>query len=134
MAEIKIVISAKDGKSYQTAVDETILIGRKIGEKVKDLPALAGYELQITGGSDNCGFAMRRDVEGIGRRKILTNNTIGVKVKGKGQRLRKSVAGNTVNNKTSQVNMKVLAEGSKKLAELFKKEGEEAPKAEEIKK
>lgn len=131
MPEIKIVISSKDGKSYQTAVDETVLIGRKIGEKVKDLPVLAGYELQITGGSDNCGFAMRKDIEGIARRKILTNDSTGVRVKGKGQRVRKTVAGNTINNKTSQVNMKVIAEGSKKLDELFKKE--EAPKAEEPK-
>lgn len=124
MVEIKVVINSKDGKSYQTSIDGGILIGRKLGEKVNNLPELAGYELEITGGSDNCGFAMRKDIEGIGRKKILTTSTKGVYIKEKGKRIRKTVAGNTINDSTAQVNMKVIKEGSKKLEELFKKEGE----------
>lgn len=132
--DIKLTISdSKTGKSYKRELkgqDSKVLIGKKIGDIVKgDNIGFSGYEFQITGGSDDCGFPMRRDVEGITRRKIYSVKSKGIRIAEKGIKLRKTVAGNTIGVKTSQVNMKIAKEGKEKFAEE-KKEGEEKPKEE----
>ena len=76
MAEFKLVISdPKTGRSMQKVAPEAIasqLIGKKIGDTIKgELFDMTGVELLITGGSDNAGFPMRKDVRGGGRKKIL---------------------------------------------------------------
>ena len=83
MTEFKIVIGDKStGKCYQKQITEDSaekLIGLKIGSKfageILDLP---GYELEITGGSDYCGFPMRWDVDGSQRKVIFTVKGVGV--------------------------------------------------------
>lgn len=120
--EIKLVLSnAKTGKSYQKIVkdaDAKRFLGMKIGDMVKgESINLPGYEFQITGGSDYAGFPMRRDVPGILRKKILAVSGIGIKKVSKGVKQRKTVAGNTVHDKTSQVNLKVVKEGKGPLGE-----------------
>ena len=121
MAEIKIVIGYK-GKSYQKTISDE-LIGRKIRDKISgDLIGLKGYELEITGGSDTAGFPMRRDVPGIGRKKPLLTRGPGVKINVRGERIRKTVRGNTISDDTAQINLKVLKVGSEDLGKLFKKE------------
>ncbi|MBI2129173.1 30S ribosomal protein S6e [Candidatus Woesearchaeota archaeon] len=132
--DIKLTISdSKTGKSYKRELkgqDSKVLIGKKIGDIVKgDNIGFSGYEFQVTGGSDDCGFPMRRDVEGITKRKIYTVKSKGIRVGEKGIKIRKTVAGNTVGIKTSQVNLKITKEGNEKFAEE-KKEGEEAAKEE----
>ncbi len=136
MAEFKLVIGFKDGKCVQREAKEDAakaLVGKKIGDKINgDDVGLAGYEFELTGGSDYCGFPMRKDVQGSARKRILAIKGVGLKKKGKGVRQRKTVCGNIVHAKISQVNLKVLKEGKEKLTEA-KKEGEakaEAPKAE----
>ena len=48
-------------------------IGKRIGIVIKgELIGFPGYEFEVTGGSDYCGFPMRRDVQGIARKKVLT--------------------------------------------------------------
>jgi small subunit ribosomal protein S6e len=130
MAEFKLVLSAKDGKSYQREVKDKGAIpflGKKIGDTVKgDGFGLAGYEVQLTGGSDSCGFPMRKDVPGTGRKRILAVAGVGLKKKGKGQRQRKTVCGNTVHGKIAQINLKILKEGKERLGSL-KKEAEDKP-------
>jgi len=121
MAEFKIVISdQKTGKSYQREVKDKpaeAFLGKKIGDTISgDSIELAGYEFLITGGSDYCGFPMRKDVEGILRKKILTTQGIGVKTDRKGMRVRKRVAGNTIHSKTTQINLKILKHGREKTA------------------
>jgi small subunit ribosomal protein S6e len=116
---LKIVIGLKEGKSVQKDIEDfKFLIGKTIGSVIKgeslDLP---GYEFQITGGSDNAGFPMRKDVDGPARRKILTVGGIGVKKKNDGQKMRKSVAGNTVVLGTAQLNVKTIKYGEKPLYE-----------------
>jgi len=108
---------------------------KKIGDKI-DGKALGydGYELEITGGSDNSGFPMRKDVEGIARKRILIVSGVGLRKKTrKGMRKRKTIAGNTISLKTAQINLKVIKYGKAKL-EFAKKEAEgeakEAPKEE----
>ncbi len=134
MAEFKLVIGQKDGKCVQKELkDDTAksFIGMKIGDTFKgELLDLTGYEFQITGGSDESGFPMRKDVPGSSKKKILAVKGIGVnnkkkyrdkKKKGlrtmKGMRQRVTVAGSTISSKTSQINIKVLKAGSKPLIE-----------------
>lgn len=112
--EIKLVISEK-GKSYVAKSDD-VLVGRKIGDKIKgDLVGAKEYELEITGGSDSAGFPMDKSVEGSGRRRIL------ITVKN-GNKVRVTVRGNTISNDTAQVNLKVLKSGKDSLDKLFPKE------------
>ena len=147
MAEFKVVIGMKSGKAVQKEVKDEhakALLGKKIGDKISgDAIGLAGYEFELTGGSDYCGFPMRRDVQGTARKRILAIYGTGLKKKGKGIRQRKTVAGNTVHSKISQINLKVLKEGKEKLESAKKEEKpaegeapaeakkEEAPKKEE---
>tara|TARA_Y100000310_G_scaffold308410_1_gene351479 strand:+ start:344 stop:880 length:537 start_codon:yes stop_codon:yes gene_type:complete len=139
MVDFKLTISDKTGKSYQTIVndpDSKTFIGKKIGDKVNgEVVNLTGYEFLITGGSDSSGFPMRKDVRGSGRKKILAVSGVGIKTKKKGTKQRKTVCGNTIHADISQINLQVVKEGSKKLADAFVgkgKEGEEkAPEKEE---
>lgn len=136
MVDFKLVISTKDGKSMQKVISGAEAMGL-VGKKIRDIIKgesinMAGYEFQITGGSDYCGFPMRRDVPGTGRKKILAVSGVGVRKKAKGIRQRKTVCGNTIHPRISQINLKVLKEGKASLAP--KKEGaeetEETPKEE----
>jgi small subunit ribosomal protein S6e len=126
---MKVVISdPQSGKSYQVELKEAEakrLIGLKIGEKVDGgILGLAGYELQITGGSDRDGFPMRPDVAGIGRKRILLSNPPGFHPRRRGERRRKYVRGNQISEAIVQVNMKIVKRGEKPLEEIFKpKEG-----------
>jgi len=139
MVEFKVVLGdPKTGKSYQKVVSDDSLKGKKIGDKIDgDLLGLEGYELEITGGSDNSGFPMRKDLPGTDKKKLLLSGGVGVKKgfrKGReaGLRIKKTVAGNTISEKTVQINAKVVKEGKKSVAELLSPQAE-AP-AEEPKK
>lgn len=134
MAEIKLVINdPKTGKSYSSVSEESVFVGRKIGDKIKDVISLSGYELEITGGSDSAGFPMRRDVSGIARKRIFSIQGIGMRIGKYGKKVRKTVAGNTINDKIKQVNLKIIKEGNKKLDEIFVKK-EEKSEGEGVKK
>ena len=120
MVEYKIVLAdPKTGKCYQRETKEAeaeVFLGKKIGEKVKgDSFGLGGYEFEITGGSDSSGFPMRKDIDGAGRKRILIISGVGAKRKRKGQRQRKTVRGNTIGQKTNQVNLKILKYGKANL-------------------
>lgn len=113
MVDFKIVISdPKTGKTSQKDVkddDARKFIGLKIGDKLKgDFLDIGNAEIEITGGSDYCGFPMRKDVLGVGRKKILAVGGVGIRKKEKGIKKRKTVCGNTIHAKMSQINVKVL--------------------------
>ncbi|MEM4263593.1 MAG: 30S ribosomal protein S6e [Candidatus Woesearchaeota archaeon] len=134
MVSFKIVIGTKEGKCFQREIaepDSKNLIGKKIGDTIKgELFGLTGYEFEITGGTDNAGFPMRKDIPGPGRKKILAVEGVGLKKIAKGIRVRKTVCGNTIHAKTAQINLKVIKEGKEKLAppeEEKKEETKEAP-------
>ena len=117
MTEMKVNIGdKKTKKTYNKSLSEEQMnsfIGKKIGDVIKgDVIDLSGYEFEIMGGSDSSGLPMRKDVQGPNRKKILITGGVGLK-KGdrKGVRRRKLVAGNTVHEKTSQVNLKVTKQG-----------------------
>lgn len=153
MAEFKLVISdPKSGKSKQVEIKDDAakgLIGKKIGDTFKgetiDMP---GYEFQVTGGSDYAGFPMRGDVQGNSRKKITDVKSLGVKNKRHrpnpkkkgmrtmaGMKLKKTVAGNTIYDRSAQINLKILKIGRESLfeepkpAEEAKPEGEAAAEA-----
>ena len=115
MAEHKINIGdSKSKKTYnKTTEDISGFYEKQIGDTVNgEVIDLPGYELLITGGSDSSGFPMRKDVDGSARKRILITGGVGMKnQKRKGLRLRKMVAGNTVYEKTAQLNLKVTKWG-----------------------
>lgn len=116
MVEFKVVISdPKTGLSVQKEVKEPAakaFLGLKIGDTIKgEVIDMQGYEFEITGGSDFCGFPMRKDVVGVGRKKILAYSGVGVKKGEKGMLQRKTVCGNTVHAKIAQINLKAAKVG-----------------------
>ncbi len=137
MPNFKFVIS--DGKkSYQVEKDQKDcpVFGKKIDEIIQgDFLGLEGYELVITGGSDKDGFPMRKDVEGIVRKKIITSGGVGFDPQVNGLRRRKMIRGNTIAADVAQINCKVSKKGAKLLDEILgKKEApSEAAKEEQAK-
>jgi len=120
MFKVKIVIAdPKTGKCYQKEIEDDSFLGLKIGNKIKgDSFEMAGYEFEITGGSDRCGFPMRYDVNSSGRKRVLIVSGVGAKGKNKGQRQKKTVVGNTIGTHIHQINIKILKYGKAKLGEV----------------
>jgi len=124
MVEFKVVVNdTKKGVSHQVQVSghhANSLIGKKIGDEVDGIfISLPGYKLQITGGTDKNGFAMRRDLQGITRRRLLLSKSKGFNANEKGIRKKKSVRGNTVNQDVVQINMKVTKYSSRPIENLI---------------
>ena len=136
MASFKINIAdPKTGKCYKTEVkDEQAapFIGLNIGEKIEGGKiGIGGYEFSISGGTDYCGFPMRRGILGV-RKRMTIYPGIGFRGGLKGMKKRKTVCGHKITEQISAVNLKVLKEGTKKLSDLFgkKEEGKEEVKEE----
>ena len=139
MIDFKLTISdPKTGKSIQKEVKDKeadVFVGKKIKERIKgDLINLGGYEFEITGGSDYCGFPMRYDIPGMGRKKILAVRGIGLRKKRKGQKQRKTVCGNVIHSKISQINLKIVEYGKEKLFEEKDEKKEEKPEKDKLEK
>ena len=136
MAEFKLCIGdVKAGKTVQIeAKDESAaaFLNKKIGDKIKgEVIDKAGYEFEITGGADYCGFPMRKDLEGPIRKKIMITTGVGIRNSEKGLRKRKTVCGNTIHEKITQISMKVVKYGKSPLVEVPAEEkAEETTKAE----
>jgi small subunit ribosomal protein S6e len=129
---LKINISEKSGKTYKFESEEALLLEKELGQTISgsDIsPDLSGYEFEITGASDKSGFTSFLNVEGIGIKKLLLTYGKGLHKKPKGEkkkgtrpkglRKRKTVRGKVISEHTRQINVKMLKEGSKKLAEVF---------------
>ena len=118
MAEYKLVIGLKSGKTYQKEVkspDADIFSKKSIGDTVKgEQCGFPGYEFLITGGSDKCGFPMRKRVfigAGVGFSGKTRNDD-----KQKGLAKRRTVCGERVTSIIHQVNLKAVKEGPQPLA------------------
>jgi len=134
MVDFKCVIGAKDGKTFQKEIkspESDNLLKKLIGEKISgNVLGFDGYEFEITGGSDKCGFPMRKGIQSP--RKMISIKGKGVGFSGKdrnknkqgGMIKNKTVCGERVTKIIRQVNLKILKEGAKSLAE------EAAPAAE----
>ncbi len=126
MAEFKIVISdPKTGKSKQIEVKDNQskpFLEFKIGDKIKgELIDLQGYEFELRGGSDHCGFPMRKGISFL-RKKILTKGGVGFKNFVVGLRKRKTVCGERVADNIKQLNLKIIKYGKQSLFEESKAE------------
>ena len=79
MAEIKVTISdPKTGKSYNKVLTDNLFLNRKLGESINgNIVGLDGYELKITGGSDNAGIPMRKEIPGIVKKKPMLSGGTG---------------------------------------------------------
>ena len=138
MVDFKIVLGSKDGKCYQKEIkspEADHLLKRRIGDKISgDLLGLSGYEFLITGGSDKCGFPMRKGIQeprklvligkGVGfsgKKRVLSKKKKRAKTQ-KGLIRRRTVCGEMITKIIHQVNLKVTKEGSQVL-------GEPAPEA-----
>lgn len=139
MVEFKLVFGTKDGKSYQKELkspEADFLLKRRIGETVKgDDLGFAGYEFLISGGSDKCGFPMRKGILQPRKKILLSGRTVGFsglnrwKRKQHGLIRKRTVCGEMITKIIHQVNMKVLKEGAALLGETVVKEGEASVKA-----
>jgi small subunit ribosomal protein S6e len=139
MAKFKIVLSdPQAGNSSVVELEEaraTPLIGRRVGE-VMDGTALnlAGYKIQITGGSDKDGFPMNPSVHGGVRRRVVLSGGVGFTPKEHGMRKRKTVRGNVITDEIVQINLKIVErpKGAKETKKtLPKKEKKEDAKEEQ---
>ena len=133
MASFKLCISdPSSGKTYQKEIKDAMcksFMGLNIGEPVKgENFELAGYEFQITGGSDYCGFPMRKGILGV-RKKLVVYGGVGFKGDQKGIKMKKTVCGHKIHDKISQVNLKVTKLGNQKLDEIFPSKPKEEKKA-----
>ncbi|MDE0858243.1 MAG: hypothetical protein OSA38_06710 [Candidatus Poseidoniaceae archaeon] len=144
--------SANSGKSYSLKIsgnNHAQLLGKKIGDTVDGIfvgegeQTLSGYKLQITGGSDKTGTPLRRDLEGGSRQAVLVTQSVGFKghnlvfknkggekkrfrYKPDGLRKRRYFRGNTINQDTRQINLKVIDSGNKSLGDILASGSEEA--------
>ncbi len=124
MATFKLVISnPKNGVARQVEIsgeEAEKLVGKRIGDEIPaselglNLTEIFGEEipgdakLKITGGTDKDGFAMRPDVHGPRRVKILVSRGPGFRPKERGERRKKTVRGNTISPEIVQINMKLI--------------------------
>ena len=124
MVEFTLVMSMKDGKSYQKKIkspEADVLLRKHMGEKVMgaDL-GLMGYEFEITGGADKCGFPMRKGIQQA-RKVIFMGKGVGFSGKNRnnqrqgGLGVKKTVCGEVINSIIHQVNLKVLTAGTEPL-------------------
>ena len=67
MAEFKLVLSRKDGKSFQQVVKDDqakFFLKKRVKDKLNGNDfGMEGYEFEITGGSDKSGFPMRKGIQ-----------------------------------------------------------------------
>ncbi len=140
MVSFKLCISEPStGRTFQKEVKDNLaspFMGLNLGETIKgDAIDVSGYEFQITGGSDYCGFPMRKGILGM-RKKIAIYGGVGFRGGAKGIKRRKTVCGHKIHERISQINLKVTKQGPKNLAEIFgvpdeaKKETKEEKKQE----
>jgi small subunit ribosomal protein S6e len=123
---MKVVLSAKDGKSYQKELAEeqvAVLMKRKIGDTIPGAEmGFEGYEFLVTGGADKCGFPMRKGVQ-FHRKKVFLTKGVGFSGKDRNKRKRlgmtrrKTVCGERITSIINQVNLKITKEGAKGLAD-----------------
>ena len=112
-----------NGKTWKLEAEAESLLGKNIGDKVdgKEIKAdLQGWEFEIAGGSDSSGFPLSNNVEGLGLKRVLLKKGWGMRQnKPEGLRLRKTVRGRQISSAISQLNLKILRQGNKKLEEIF---------------
>ena len=136
------------GRSFSIEISGTgynHFLGKSIGDTVDGMfvgegdKTLTGYKLEITGGSDTTGRAMRPDLDGGGVKPVLVSPGVGYKgkryvkknakeyvYKYEGIRRRRNLRGNIISQDTRQINLKVVESGKRSLPVIFGLEEEAA--------
>jgi len=135
LPSFKLTVSDQKGKSISRELkdnDANVLLGLQIGQETDaSILGLQG-KIKITGGSDKSGVAMRGDVAGVPRKRILISKGVGLQDVKKGLRKRKLVRGNIISEEIYQINCKY--DGKIDLEPKEEAPKEEAPKKEAPKK
>ena len=125
---MKLIIGSKEGKTYTLELSEeqsTLLNGKKVGDVIPaDIFGLAGYELKLTGGSDNSGFPMRKTISGNRKVHALLSSPPGFRPRRNGEKRRKTVRGNVYDSTITEVNCVVVKNGAQPLDALLGKKEE----------
>ena len=130
---VLIISDPETGTSQKVELEDARMapiMGRRIGEVIDGTVAdLAGYKIQLTGGTDKDGIPMRPDVHGGVKARIVLSGGVGYKPKNKGERKRVVVRGNTVSADTTFLNFKIVEKpkGRKKKAKEPEPESEPEP-------
>jgi len=102
-------VSDQKGKSISRELkdnDANVLLGLQVGQETDaSILGLQG-KIKITGGSDKSGVAMRGDVAGAPRKRVLLSKGVGLQDVKKGLRKRKLVRGNIISEEIYQINCK----------------------------
>lgn len=107
VGELEAEAEAFKSKAFQLTLEDSLsrkFIGMKIGDEIDaSIIGLKG-KLVITGGSDNSGFPMRPDLPGAVKKKLLLAGPPGYHPEKNGERRRKTVRGNTIDESFVQIN------------------------------
>ncbi|WP_433625437.1 30S ribosomal protein S6e [Halomicrococcus sp. NG-SE-24] len=130
MANFQVVVADPDsGTTYQRDIDgqdANRFLGKEIGQSVDgSAVGLDGYEVEITGGSDNAGRPMRDDVNGPALKEIMLEGGTGFNPRRDGERKRVTVRGKEVSEEVEQLNVKISARGDESVEDLLSESDEE---------
>jgi len=132
---VLIISDPETGTSQKVELEDTRMapiMGRRIGEIIDGTVAdLAGYKIQLTGGTDKDGIPMRPDVHGGVKARIVLSGGVGYKPKNKGERKRVVVRGNTVSVDTTFLNFKIVEKPKGRKKKVKEPKPEPEPKPEE---
>src|SRR3989338_10163544 len=97
MVTFKLTIGeSSTGRTFQKEVKDDVakfFLGLNLGDKVNgDQLGFPSYEFEITGGSDYCGFPMRKGILGL-RKSLTILGGVGFKGAEKGIKKRKTEIG-----------------------------------------
>ena len=102
-------MSDQKGKSISRELkdnDANVLLGLQVGQETDASILGMQGKIKITGGSDKSGVAMRGDVAGVPRKRVLLSKGVGLQDVKKGLRKRKLVRGNIISEEIYQINCK----------------------------
>jgi len=129
-------VSDQKGKSISRELkdnDANVLLGLQVGQETDaSILGLQG-KIKITGGSDKSGVAMRGDVAGVPRKRVLLSKGVGLQDVKKGLRKRKLVRGNIISEEIYQINCKYDGKIDLEPKEEPKKETPKEEPKEEVK-
>lgn len=137
MATFQVVVGDPDtGESHGIEIDEqdaNRFLGRSMGEEVDGTAVgLAGYTLEITGGSDAAGRPMRADVGGPALAEVLVDErSTGYRPEREGERRRVTVRGREVGDETVQINATIVERGTESVEDLLAGDDEAEDEADE---
>ncbi|MGB9830544.1 MULTISPECIES: 30S ribosomal protein S6e [Fervidicoccus] len=107
IGELQAEAIAMKSKAFQLTLDDSTsrrFVGMKIGDEIDAVIIDLKGKLVVKGGSDNSGFPMRKDLPGAVKKKLLLSGPPGYHPERNGEKRRKMVRGNTIDESFVQIN------------------------------